>query len=134
MKLKTIYLAGAIHGLSDAECNNWRDMATNLWGGPVLDPMRRDARGKEQDPKVVREVVEQDKQDIMQADGILVYFVKPSVGTSMEIMLAWLFRKPIALVNASMNGQPLSIWLSYHCAVFPDIASALNHLDLSLNS
>lgn len=130
-KKKTIYLAGPIHGLSDKECITWREMAKVLWNGPTLDPMRRDARGQEWNQKVIKDVVEQDKQDIAIADGVLVYYTMPSVGTSMEILFAWMLRKPIALVNVTPDA--LSIWLSYHCRIFPDLQSAIDHLDRILN-
>lgn len=133
---KKIYLCGPIFGMNDAEATNWRATVRDLWcgrGGAVLDPMIRDARGKEEDPKVVAEVVEQDKLDIANADGLIVYWFQPSVGTSMEILWAWMLRKPIALVNAS--GAPtISIWLRYHCTVFPDIESALTWLANPTNS
>lgn len=132
MNGKTIYLAGAIHGRSDAECLDWRAEAKSLWLGPVLDPMRRDARGYEHDPHVVKGTVEADKKDIAMADGVLVNFVNPSVGTSMEIHFAWMLGKPIALVDARLTPDPMSIWINYHCNVFSDLDSALNFLDRAL--
>lgn len=132
LQKKTIYLAGPIHGLSDDACTAWRKAAKRMYGGPTLDPMRRDARGQENNWGVIRDVVEQDKQDIALADGVLVYFTKPSVGTSMEILFAWMLRKPVALVNAT-PGDAMSIWLNYHCRVFLDLRTAIDYLNETLN-
>lgn len=115
--MKLIYLCGPIHGRSDADCMAWRYLATEMWLGEVLDPMRRDARGRMHQEGVEKEVVEADKRDIDQCAGLLVYFDRPSVGTSMEILYAWQMGKPVVLLNAS--GQPnanISLWLRYHCA------------------
>lgn len=130
-----IYLCGAIFGLSDAECNNWRSAVKRNWGAAFcLDPMRRDGRGREQQEGVVAEIVEGDKLDIMQCAGLIVYYDQPSVGTSMEILFAWEQGKPIALVNASGKpDQELSVWLRYHCTVFADIRSALDFLNDKVN-
>ena len=42
-----------------------------------------------------REIVEFDKIDIQRSDVIMVNYVKPSVGTSMEVCYAWTIGKPI---------------------------------------
>lgn len=111
--MKTIYLAGPINGRETAEITDWRDQAKGLWPGRCLDPMNRDYRGREMEPGVAREIVRGDLEDIRRCDGLLVYFDRPSVGTSMEVFYAkytlWL---PVVVVNVS--GQPLSPWLVYH--------------------
>lgn len=132
---KTIYLAGGIAGLSDAQCNHWRTLVKNNWPGKTLDPMRRDGRGRERQPGAVQEIVEGDKLDILQCDGVLVWYEKPSVGTSMEILFAWTQHKPLALINAS--GKPeheLSYWIRYHCAgyIFEGQVEALESLERRL--
>lgn len=128
----TIYLAGPIHGKTDEECRNWRELVKRLWVGETLDPMRRDARGMEADAETIRTVVEQDKLDIMNCDAVLVYFVEPTVGTSMEILFAWEQHVPVFIIDASM--KPRSLWLSYHATgITNDIKGALamisQHLD-----
>lgn len=123
---KRIYLCGPIHNRSDADCNGWRQRAAVLWGelspgGAVLDPMRRDARGRMDEPGIEVEIVEADKRDVDFCHGLLVYFDSASVGTSMEIHHAWNQGKPIVLLN--MSGQPnnrLSLWLRYHCTTIVD--------------
>lgn len=124
--MKKIYLAGPINGCTDAEANGWRSEAKRLHSD-VLDPMARDYRGKESEN--VESIVEGDKADIMACDGILVYFEKPSVGTSMEVLFAWERNKPVVVVNRS--GKPPSPWLVYHSkAIVTSIEEGLALLKL----
>ena len=104
-----LYLAGPINGCTDAEANNWRSAVKKLHND-VLDPMARDYRGKE--TEAVKQIVEGDKADIDVCDGVLVWFERPSVGTSMEVLYAWEHNKPVVVVNRS--GKPASPWLVYH--------------------
>jgi nucleoside 2-deoxyribosyltransferase len=110
-----IYLAGPINGRTDSDCKDWREYAKSRWGGPTLDPMSRDYRGREQEPGIAREIVEGDKEDIDRAKGLLVYYDQPSVGTSMEVLYAWQMGKPVVVVNTS--GRPASPWLQYHASL-----------------
>ena len=110
MKLLTVYLCGPINGCTDEECRDWREHVKANYPGPTLDPMRRDYRGKE--TEAYREIVELDKIDVAQADVLLVNYDKPSVGTSMEILLAWQIGKRVVLVCPP--GASLSPWLRYH--------------------
>src|SRR5262249_50278719 len=89
-----VYLCGPINGCTDAEAKDWRN-AVKRHFPDALDPMRRDYRGKEAES--YREIVELDKRDVEAADVILVNYDKPSVGTSMEILWAWLKETPIIL-------------------------------------
>lgn len=106
----TTYLCGGINGLSDSECTNWRDRAKELLKGKTLDPMRRDYRGKED--QCVREIVWRDLWDILRSRRILVNATRPSWGTAMEIVYAWLLRKRI---YAFTEGAKVSPWLRFHC-------------------
>jgi nucleoside 2-deoxyribosyltransferase len=110
--MKTVYLCGPINGCTDAECNDWRSFAKEHLKCGTLDPMARDYRGREREPGIDAKIVENDKADIDESDILLVNYVKPSVGTSMEILWAWLAHKPIILVAA--EGENLSPWLTYH--------------------
>lgn len=111
--MKTIYLCGPIADRSDAECRDWRHFVNTIWPGACLDPMRRDYRDREHDEAAVREIVELDKEDIDRSHGLIVFYDKPSVGTSMEVLYAWQMGKPIVLVNAS-GREAISPWLRYH--------------------
>jgi nucleoside 2-deoxyribosyltransferase len=111
----TVYLCGPINGRSDADCLDWRTAARALLtrkGVAVLDPMARDYRGRELEPGIAREIVENDIADVAASDALLVYYDKPSVGTSMEILLAAQAGKRVVLIDAS--GKPLSPWLLHH--------------------
>lgn len=104
------YLCGPINGCTDEECKDWREGFKVLWGGPTIDPMRRDYRGKEDESW--RDIVELDKIDVSNADVIVVSYDKPSVGTSMEVLYAWERGKPVVVVAA--KDARISPWLRYH--------------------
>lgn len=108
-----VYLCGPINGRSDDDCKGWREAAKEKLLN-TCDPMDRDYRGRELEPGIAKEIVELDKKDIDGCDVILVYFDKPSVGTSMEVHYAFERGKRIVLVNKS--DKPLSPWLIYHCS------------------
>ena len=108
-----IYLAGAINGRSDDEAITWREWFKKLSALQeicFLDPMKRDYRGRETEN--YREIVELDKLDIRNSDIVVLMFVEPSVGTSMEAFFAWTLGKPIITIDES--DSPLSPWLRYH--------------------
>lgn len=120
---KKVYLCGPINGCTDEEANGWRDLAKyylQYYDKDAftvrtpkmipIDPMKRDYRGQEGD--TYREIVDLDKLDIRNSDALLVYYEKPSVGTSMEIFYAWTLGKPIVVVTPS--GTNISPWLKYH--------------------
>lgn len=109
---KRVYLAGPIFGSSDAECRDWRERVKAHWP-QCVDPMVRDYRGLEDE--AYEDIVENDKADIDTCGTMLVYFSKPSVGTSMEMLYAWERRiKIVLLVNPATK---LSPWLRYHATV-----------------
>ena len=78
-----VYLCGPINGCTDEVAKDWRSMVKAVLPILALDPMDRDYRGRELE-RVAKEIVENDKADIDQCGGLLVGYVKPSVGTSME--------------------------------------------------
>jgi len=127
--MKTIYLCGPINGRSDFDCTNWRTDARMMWSGDSIDPMRRDYRGRELEDGIAAEIVAGDIEDIENSDAILVYYDKPSVGTSMEIFLAkHVLGKFVVLIDQS--DKPLSPWLIHHCDVIvKDISSAMSALN-----
>jgi nucleoside 2-deoxyribosyltransferase len=110
--MKTVYLCGPINGCTDAECTDWREFAKVNLTCDTLDPMARDYRGRELEPGIAAEIVENDKADIDKSDILLVNYTKPSVGTSMEILWAWLAHKPVIIVCEP--SAVLSPWLIYH--------------------
>lgn len=118
----TVYLCGPINGCTDSECSDWRESAKKKFES-TLDPMVRDYRGKEAES--YREIVDLDKRDVIQADAILAFCPKPSVGTSMEVFMAWQMGKVIAVVAP----EPVSPWLRYHSTrVFSEMGEAIEWL------
>lgn len=102
-----VYLCGPINGCTDSEAKGWRWKAEYRFKN-TLDPMRRDYRGKEVNN--YREIVDLDKIDVKNSDIILAYCPKPSVGTSMEVFMAWQMNKVVVAVAP----EPVSPWLRYH--------------------
>ena len=107
--MNKIYLCGPINGCSDDDCKSWREQFKDLHSD-CLDPMVRDYRGIELEN--YREIVELDKLDLRLADILVVYYNKPSVGTSMEILYAWQMGKPVVTIIATED--KISPWLIYH--------------------
>lgn len=101
MKRPSIYLAGPINARSDEEVFGWRQEARQLLtpGWDIKDPADRDFRGLED--VAVDAIVEGDIAEIEGCEVLLAYAVTPSVGTSMEVLLAHQVGKP-------------SPWLVYH--------------------
>lgn len=109
--MKTIYLCGPINGCTDAEAKDWRDFVKRR--APqfnYLNPMRRDYRGKE--AEAVNEIVTLDKIDIANSHALLVNYDKPSVGTSMEVYIAFSTGKLVVVV--ARPDAVISPWLRYH--------------------
>ena len=108
-----VYLCGPINGRSDDDCKGWREYVKERLEN-TIDPMSRDYRGRELEPGIADEIVAGDEEDIRLCDVLLVYYDKPSVGTSMEIRMAKKeLGKRVVLVDRS--GKPLSPWLIHHC-------------------
>lgn len=110
-----VYLAGPINGCTDAQAKSWRAEASELLkshGFEVIDPMVRDYRGKEADN--ISEIVEQDKSDIDSCDVVMVYYERPSVGTSMEVLYAYDHPNQKIVLIVDRSDKPLSPWLVYH--------------------
>lgn len=107
-----VYLSGPIKDTTDDEAIEWRkDAEEILHKGNIktLNPMRRDYRD---DPvSHLPGLVENDKIDIEFSDIILVNFLKPSVGTSMEVIHAWERGKRVITVCGEYTKDA---WLVYH--------------------
>jgi nucleoside 2-deoxyribosyltransferase len=112
-----VYLAGPINSCTDKEAKAWREKAKVLFPD-YLDPMRNDYRGMELEPGNADIIVNTDKADIDACDAVLVWFEKPSVGTSMEVFYAYTKNKPVCVINRSKN--PLSPWLIHHASHIVD--------------
>ena len=73
-------------------------------------------------------MVEDDKADIDSCEFVLVNYIKPSVGTSMEILYAWERGKKVVLV--ARRDDVLSPWLMYHSHhIFFDLKDAITYIN-----
>ena len=123
--MKTIYLAGAIGGLTFEEANSWRKEAYDaLSSDHVLNPMRRDFT---KNPSAsMNEIITLDKYDIDRADILLVNGNIPSWGTAMEVLHAWNKGK-IIVTFASDPASP--VWLAYHSTkIFNSLSEAIIYI------
>ena len=122
---KMVYLAGPISTCTDSEAKGWREKAAqnlNSHGISIVDPFRRDFRGREQ--KEFNQIIESDKKDIDSCTILLAFCWKPSVGTSMEILYAQMNGLTVVSI-----GENLSPWILYHSTkVFPTLSKGLEYL------
>lgn len=110
---KTVYLCGGINGLSDADCRDWREFAKAHLQTGILDPMRRDYRGVED--QHWDDIVRGDLEDIDASDVVLVNATRPSWGTAMEVFYAHSKDKMVvAWVGHDGVSRGVSPWLRYH--------------------
>ncbi len=125
-KEKIVYLSGAMLGCTDEECRDWREHAKQNLNCRALDPMVRDYRDRPMDGML--DMVVNDKADIDACDTLLVNFVRPSVGTSMEVLYAWERGKHVVLV--APHGVIVSPWLVFHSHhVFHSVDDAVRHIN-----
>jgi nucleoside 2-deoxyribosyltransferase len=111
----TVYLSGPMDNCTVEECRAWREkIIKDMPEINFLDPCRRDYSdpGTNQSEEAYTDIVESDKKDINESDIVLVYHDRPSVGTSMEILLAW--DRGIYVITVGATGKPLSPWILYH--------------------
>ena len=128
-----VYLAGPMDDSTEDELGGWRKEATSVFEGMgirTLNPIDRPYRNKDYkyDPEsVLPDLVEADKIDIEASDVLLANCTKVSVGTSMEILLAWMKDKQVIVV--APEGVHPSAWIYYHShKVFKTMEEAYGHI------
>lgn len=132
-----VYLCGPMDWCSEEEASGWRDEATmelSYAGVTTLNPMDRPTFQEfdAMSAAATSSLVEDDKTDIEMADVLLVNYTKISVGTSMEVLLAWQKDKRVVIV--APEGMKLSSWLLYHShAVFHTMKEAYDDI-ISFNN
>jgi hypothetical protein len=120
--MSIVYLCGAIAGCSDEECKLWRNYIKSKHQ-TCLDPMDRDYRCDDSDFEAI---VLKDKADIEKCDTLLYNYLTPSVGSSMEVLLAYQSNKRVIIVD---NGKKLSPWLKFHSHfIYNTIEEAVKNL------
>ena len=100
-----MYLAGPPYA------EEYRRRATELCeaaGWEVVDPMRRDFRGRTEGHET--EIVEGDLEEIRSCDAVLAAFTTPDEGTAME---AWYAHEQGIRVVAYTGGTPAHPWTVY---------------------
>jgi nucleoside 2-deoxyribosyltransferase len=117
--MRTLYLAGPINACTDHVANGWRNQVIDWHRSfgrhriiELRNPMDRDYRGIE--GSCAAEIVELDKRDIRESDVMLVRWLKPSVGTSMEILYA--YERDIPVILWLESRSDVSPWLIYHAS------------------
>ncbi len=119
----TVYLSGGIQGFTDEEKFAWRIKAKSLLNAVTIDPTRISYKDRS-----AGEIVELDKKDIRSSSFVLVYFIRPSVGTSMEILYAYEQEIPVYVVNEFK--KELSPWMLYHASyIFNTLEEAIDKIN-----
>ena len=91
--------------------------------------MVRNYRGREMECMI--DLVENDKADIDMCDTLLVNFIKPSVGTSMEILYGWERGKRVIIVAS--HDSTNNPWLVYHSHhVYHSVEDAVAYINQTL--
>lgn len=118
---KKIYLAGGIH--NNKNTHKWREEAKEIFGKRnCFDPT-----DKKYDRKTPKNLVMQDLELINNSDFVIVYFDKPSVGTSMEMFYAFVMGKTVLTIT---NKKTLSPWLVYHSTkIFKTLKDAKQYME-----
>jgi nucleoside 2-deoxyribosyltransferase len=119
--MKRVYLAGPPYA------EEYRRRATELATGAgweVVDPMRRDFRGRTEGREA--EIVEGDLEEIRSCDAVLAAFTAPDEGTAME---AWYAHEQGKRVIAYTGGTPAHPWTVYVAdGVSADLEAAVRTL------
>ena len=106
-----VYLSGPMDGCTDEEKKAWRNQVKEIFPGSI-DPCRHNYENPDYLGKLHHEIVELDKRDIRNCDVLLVRYLRPSAGTCMEILYAWMLGKPVVIWCD--KDTILSPWVSYH--------------------
>lgn len=123
--MKTIYLSGAIDGISDEEIHGWREHARKLlWSWfKISDPSTPLKVGQPDADIVACDLIEIENSDI-----ILVRAHKPSWGTAMEIFYAHRAGKRVIVFGVE-DKDKMSFWLRHHShEVYRTLDEAASHI------
>ena len=125
----TIYLCGPIMDEKDGEARRWREVAAAALSGEfaLLDPMRRNFKDREVDS--ANEIVEFDRQDVRNADLLLVNYSKASIGTAMEVFYAAHDLGKFVIAFSPYSYQDCSPWMVRFCTkILPSLESAIEYI------
>lgn len=147
----TVYLAGAIDDAPDHGVP-WRRQLREHYSDEydLIDPLEKydvpvadleyvDGWSNPDNPHTIgtEELVEKDKRAVLSSDGVLVgYHSRRTIGTPMEVLLAWQQGKPVALwIRDDTTFEAISPW--FHChvtAMSTDPLMALRHVGRQVTS
>jgi nucleoside 2-deoxyribosyltransferase len=130
MAAKKIYLCGPIQDCAESETTDWRTRAKERLAGRfiLLDPMRRNFRDNEIDS--ANEIVEFDLQDIRDADLILVNYLKPSIGTAMEVFYAAHDMGKFVITFSPIEYKNCSPWMvRFSTKILKTLEDALSYIE-----
>lgn len=130
-KNKYVYLSGIMQGATKKEIFGWREKSILLLSRRCYFPTV--LKYSEVTPQ---EVVEGDKLAIDGCYVLLVYFIRASVGTSMEILYTYyknknrIARNKIKIVVVNETGRELSPWMIYHSdKIFTSLKKACKYIN-----
>ncbi len=130
MSAKMIYLSGPIKDCDPGETKDWRTRAKERLAGRfiLLDPMRRNFRDNEVDS--ANEIVDFDLQDIRDADVVLVNYLKPSIGTAIEVFYAAHDQGKFVIVFSPIPYKECSPWMvRFSTKILPTLEEALSYIE-----
>lgn len=125
-----IYLSGPIDNCTDGETKDWRNFFKAQYPHVTwFDPLDISENLKNTVPeKDFNIIIPLEKNMILESDVMIVYPWKPSSGTAMEVMYAFMnFIPVVAIKNPS---EYLSPWIEYHCdGVFDSFKDAMEYIE-----
>jgi nucleoside 2-deoxyribosyltransferase len=130
MSAKKIYLCGPIQDCPETDSKDWRQRAKERLAGRfiLLDPMRRNFRDNEIDS--ANEIVDFDLQDIRDADLILVNYLKPSIGTAMEVFYAAHDLGKFVITFSPVPYRNCSPWMvRFSTKILPNLDDAIGYIE-----
>ena len=116
-----VYLAGPPYA------EEYRRRASELLkraGHEVIDPMRRDFRGRTEGHEA--EIVDGDLEEIASCDALLADFTRPDEGTAMEAWHAHATGKPVVAYTGGTPPHPWTVYVAR--SVHADLESAVEAL------
>lgn len=103
MKRLSLYLAGPITGLDTQEALSWRNDFRARYNDrfEIRVPLDRDASYKGlEGPDLFKKIAYGERLDILNSDATIAYIDRPSMGTAMGIMYAYLSGRTVVIVHA----------------------------------
>jgi hypothetical protein len=120
--MMNVYLSGPLTDCTDEEAFGWRRLVARFFENTRL---RVIIPGLDEHGKGYDEIVRQDKRDIDSSCVVIANPWKDTVGTSMEVMYAYLRYTPVVVI-ARPNGA-VNPWLMEHAwRIAGDVQDACN--------